>query len=185
MTSFVYTTIFILTLVILPVAQAQTESEESNWKVGGFGGPFLPSNYPGVTEIMKTFGARASYFDGGFGYEVWGFRSAEDGAVINYLGGSLVKGMQLPEITDVIVLITGGLHGAYSRRAPADGVTYEFARQRGIHMGGGILMPAFGNWSFRGGTTIFNGPGRTVLVELGLQYNFGGVKKEEKEEPKP
>lgn len=121
---------------------------------------------------MKTYGGRISYFDQMFGFEAWGFRSSEDGATVNYAGGSFVKGLKLPGISDVTVLVLGGLQTLYYHRAPENGRTYPYARGSGIHMGGGAMTQLKGNWSLRGGTMILNGPGRCAWVEIGVQYNF-------------
>ncbi|MGE3684386.1 MAG: hypothetical protein AB7G93_21915 [Bdellovibrionales bacterium] len=147
----------------------------SSWKAGVAVGPFLPSNWSGVTEIMKPLQLRLSYFDDIFGVEMWGLRVAEDGAVLNIGGGSLVKGLKMESVPEVTVLVTVGLQAAYYRGTPVDGVVRPFARSSGIHMGGGILIPLNSRLILRGGSTILNGPGRSVMVEIGFEWSFGDI----------
>lgn len=157
------------------LAHAQQNSPPYTWRLSATGGPYLPSDFPGVIEIMKTVGARATFFnEKDLGLEMWLMHAAEDGAAINYGGLSVIKDLNSPSLGDVHVLIIGGLHAAYYRQASRFGRMLPYRFGNGIHLGAALLVPISGQWFFRGGGMVLNTPGMCAWVEVGLQYNFAG-----------
>jgi len=154
---------------------SQENNSLSGWSLGAAVGPYLPSNIPGVTDVMKAWQGRISWFDGDFGWELWGFRSVEDGAIINYMGGSLTRLMPIPDADGVGVLVSVGIDTSYCRPASRRGTPPPFIRGNGVHFAGGIRLPIGQNLAARTGFSILNGPGRAVMVEVGLEWRLGGA----------
>lgn len=169
----------LLALLFSTVAFAQPEERKATFTLGGYTGPYLPSLFTGITETLMVLGARAAYGEDVFKFELNGFRSSEKGMTVNYLIGSLAMHLEPPNIDFLRIVVMGGLQTVLYRRGDSgDGQTFPFARGSGIHLGGGFIIPFNPVWSLRTQYTIFNGPGRCVLVEAGLEYTFGGSSSE-------
>lgn len=157
-----------------------TERPKQVLTVGGYTGPYLPSLFAGITENLMILGARASYGEDVFKFELNGFRASQKGMTVNYLIGSLALHLEPPDIDFLKIVVMGGLQTVLYRRAEsASGQSYPYARGSGVHLGGGFIIPVNPAWALRTQYTIFNGPGRCVLVEAGLEYTFGADSKKD------
>lgn len=155
---------------------AQQNHTPYTWRVSATVGPYLPSKYPGVTEIMQTIAGRASLFnEQDLGIELWGMHSSEDGASVNFGGLSVIKELKLDDVKELSVLIIGGLDSAYNKRAPGlSGIERPYRFYNGIHLGAALIVPLSGQWSVRGGGMVLNTPGMGAWIEMGVQYHFSG-----------
>lgn len=145
------------------------------WRGGFYLGPLIPGSMPGVTEVVKGFGGTFGGRDpGGAGFEAGFFRAAEDGSIVNMATGSLVIEWPIRTVTDVRMITSVGIQTFYYRPEPNDsGVASPYQFSGGIHMGGGVTSDISDTLAFRWQFAIVNGPGRSVLVEFGLEKTFG------------
>ncbi len=153
------------------IANAQPEQKtDSYWRAGLYAGPFLPSNFSGMDEILKGFGGSFCGRDPkGFGFEAAFFRASEDAAVLNVGMGRILLELPIPKVNDVYVLTFVGIQALYYRRPPDDGVNYPYAQSGGIHAGGGVVVSLRPGLDVRSQFSIHNGPGRSLLVEVGVE----------------
>lgn len=153
---------------------AQQNHKPYTWRLSATLGPYLPSKYPGVTEIMQTVAGRATLFnEQDLGIELWAMHSSEDGASINFGGLSVIKELKFEDMQDLSILILGGLDSSYNKRSSRNGVERPYRFYNGIHLGAALLVPISGAWLLRGGGMVLNTPGMGAWIEFGVQYNFG------------
>ena len=124
-----------------------------------------------MTEILKGFSLSFGGRDpGGFGCEGTFFRAVEDGAAMNMGLGRMVAEFPVPEANDVYVITFVGIQAVYYRRPAENGVEFPYAQGGGIHMGGGFVMGISPGVAMRTQFSILNGPARSVLLEIGVEF---------------
>ena len=164
--------LIILALALGRSAYAQDGPAETPYARAGLAlGPFLPSNFAGINEVLKGFGGFFGVRDaGGFGFEGAFFRSAEDGTVLNVGMGRLLADFSVPGMSDLTVITFVGIQLLYYKRPELQGNVYPYAQGGGIHMGCGFVMNLMPGVALRPQVMILNGPGRSALVEIGLEF---------------
>lgn len=156
-------------------AWAQSENDApTTWKAGVFTGPYLPTQLPGVTEVIKTIGARGAASSEGYGLQLTFFRGSEDGAAINYLLGSGIIELDLPSVPTAKVFVGAGLQSLYYHPANTDSTQNEYSRANGFHSLAGINLNLSSGLAARGQFTLLNGPGLCLMVELGFEFPLFG-----------
>lgn len=148
------------------------QARDGHLKVGVLGGVYLPANVPGVTEVMKGTGARVAWFEHVIGLELWGYRAVEKGSVVNFYGVSMITGFEIPAFPEMEILVWAGPSWA---RLTGRGNPRPETNTNGFHYGGGALLSISEAWSFRTGFTMLNVPGRSLVVELGLEWRFAAL----------
>ncbi len=148
------------------VASAQERTGDGPFEVSVQGGPFIAKGIYRVREVMNGVDLRVSIPTGKGKFEIDGFFANSDG--VNYRIASLDYRIDVGP-PDFPAFILGGVHGDFwTPPAPYDSQRYS----GGWHFGGGFMQPLFGGWSAREDFRYRLGPGTSLLVGLGLNYQF-------------
>lgn len=99
-------------------------------------------------------------------FELDGFFANSAGT--NYMTFSLAYRYDI-SLSEIPAFVLIGFNGDFFT-PPAPHDSYNFSG--GWHFGGGFLQAITGGWSAREDIRYRNGPGTSVLVELGLNYAF-------------
>lgn len=128
------------------------------------GGPFLPSRIPNVTEVLKGIDLRASFMTAKGWFEIDGYLAQGEGTV--YRAASLDYRVDLAnDVFPAFVLL--GLNADFFQTS--DSIEHFAA---GWNFGGGCFQPLTHSLSLREDFRYRAGPGRSLMVLLGLSVTI-------------
>jgi len=130
------------------------------------GGVLLPSHIYRAKEVLKGVDVRVGLPTPKGLFELDGFFANTEG--ISYRIVSLDYRYDL-SLADLPAFVLFGVHGDFwVPAAPYDSLQYA----AGWHFGGGFKQELFGGWSAREDFRYRLGPGQSMLIGLGLSYQF-------------
>lgn len=154
------------------LAQTNTTYE---WNIGAYYGPLMSADTPAVYDIVSMNGVKIakglSYYRPEFFYHQ-GQSDGDDGNKIEYqLYGLTFKNFISVEGTEDVrpFVLTGLQQSQYKTDWLGD------SGGGGFHLGFGFELSIAKELHIRNDYIICNGPGRFVVVSIGLQYSFGGA----------
>jgi hypothetical protein len=157
--------LILFTLVAAQVASAQTADEKTS-ELSIEGGTFLPSRIYKTREILNGVDFRATLPTGKGKFEIDAFFANSEG--INYRIVSVDYRVDLG-FDEFPAFMLVGVHGDFW--TPAEPYNVQ-QYSGGWHFGGGFLQPLFGGWSAREDFRYRLGPGTSLVVGLGFNYQF-------------
>jgi len=153
-------------------AHAQT-NKSSSWEASLIAGPMLPQNITGYHEVIMTSGVRVAKGVSAFRPSVFFLTGNESGAEFMALGGDFRNRITLEGMDDLELNWTIGMQVVQYRRPPRSGTKYPEARGNGFHLGIGVAYPFTNSLAFINDYMWCVGPGRILMVNLGLRWTFG------------
>ena len=136
------------------------------FEITGEGAVFLPSHIYKAKEVLKGADIRVGLPTSKGMFELDGFFANAEG--INYKIVSIDYRYDVGN-ADFPAFIVAGVHGDFwVPAAPYDSLQYS----AGWHFGGGFTQALFGGWSAREDFRYRLGPGTSMLIGLGLSYQF-------------
>lgn len=157
----------LLCLVVLP-AYAQL-NKTNEWQVGVFTGPFI-SKAPGFNEVLGANGLRINKGMSYYRPELTYMQADKDAEEFSYLALSLKNPVLLDGLEGIRPYFYVGLHRSVYTNPTSGGEVSG----SGFHLAGGIEYQIVGSSFFRADVFYGNGPGKQLLVSLGIQIDFGG-----------
>ena len=156
----------LFSFMISSAASAQSSTNEKPFEVSVLGATFLPKGIYRASEVMNGVDFKVSLPTGKGKFEIDGFFANSDG--VNYRIASFDYRADVgPDEFPAFIL--AGFHADFwTPAAPYDEPRYS----GGWHFGGGFLQPLFGGWSAREDFRYRLGPGTSLTVGLGLNYQF-------------
>jgi hypothetical protein len=152
-------------LLATTVSSAQTANEQP-FEMSVQGATFLPSRISRVREILNGVDFRGSLPTGKGKFEIDAFFANSEG--INYRIVSLDYRADVG-FEGFPAFVLAGVHGDFwTPAAPHDSPLYS----GGWHFGGGFMQPFAGGWSAREDFRYRLGPGTSLIIGLGLSYQF-------------
>lgn len=158
---------FVFTLVQLFMLSAfgQTATDKQ-FEFSLEGASFLPSRIPWVQEILIGIDPRITIPTSKGKFEIDAFLA--NGSGTSYSSFSLDYRYDLG-VADLPAFILAGVNvDFWSAPAPNDSPAYG----RGFHFGGGFMQALTSGFSVREDIKYRLGPGTTLIVGLGLNYQF-------------
>ena len=162
---FILSLLTIVGTALFQDASAQSASDQP-LEISVEGATFLPSRIYQTLEILNGLDFRASLPTGKGKFEIDGFFANADGINYRILSVDYRVDLGFDEFPAFMLV---GVHGdVWTPAAPYD--TQRTAG--GWHFGGGFKQPLFGGWSAREDFKYRLGPGTSLLVGLGFNYQF-------------
>ena len=148
-----------------------------DWEASIFTGPLLPSSISGLSEsIMMTgfkLGKGMSYYRPEVSYA----QGNEAGTSYRMVVLTFKNPVHIEGLEDIRPFFLTGLQ--MSEYEPVfNGSTGARERGNGFHLGFGIEVDLGKEFQIRNDYLFANGPGRVLVVHLGLQLRFGGESSE-------
>ena len=162
---------FLLILGFNSVSLAQT-NKTPGWHTGLYYGLLIPSTIPAIGESLPLYGVRLSKGVRGFRFEASFFNGSNteefgNEVEINQFALALKNTYHFSDIEDFnMVILTGLQYNSYE-----SSVLGSFTGN-GFHIGFGLEHKLVSGFWLRNDYLYSNGPGKYLMITLGLQYTF-------------
>lgn len=177
---------FILSLILLLCVSsfglAQT-NKTKNIDLGILTGVLLPQNITGLNDNFIVSGVRLAKGISEFRPEILFLQGKENGAEFTLLDLTIKNTLFTDNLGGLKPIWTIGWHYARYKRPDQGTTTFDYINAPGLHYGFGFEIPFVHNLVMRNDFSLSNGPGRLLVVSLGLQWTFDSEATEQTSTP--